>query len=97
MAKRNWPPKNPGDTETYEADWAGDLGEGETITGSTATVEAGSDVVVVQQNMVAGSTIQVVKLSGGTVRAAPHVVLLGITTDAGNTPHRRVRIKVRDR
>lgn len=95
MNNRIWPAKNSGDTETYEFNWAPYLGAGEAITASTAAADAGSDVVVVSQVMAVN--VQVVKLSGGTARATPHVVVLGITTNGGNTPHRRVRIKVRPR
>ncbi len=97
MARHTWPPKNPGDVESYETDWTNALGEGETILGSTGAPDAGSDVVVVAQNIAPGTNVQVVKLSGGTVRTVPHVVVLGITTSAGNSPKRRVRIKVRNR
>lgn len=97
MPRNTWPPKNPGDVETYESDWTNVLGEGETILSSTAVPDTGSDVVVVAQNIAPGTNVQVVKLSGGTVRTVPHVVVLGISTSAGNTPSRRVRIKVRNR
>jgi hypothetical protein len=97
MHSRNWPAKNPGTVETYEFDWGGYLAEGEAILASTAVPDTGSDVVVDQQALVPDTNVQAVKLSGGTARAVPHVVVLGITTDMGNTPKRRVRIRIRER
>jgi hypothetical protein len=92
--KRNWKPKDPADVAAVrEFDWTASLGEGETVTATTAVPEgAGAPVVTAQ---VAVDGVQQVKLSGGTVQAAPYTVLLTRTSSGGETISRRVRIKVR--
>lgn len=85
------PVKDPDAVLDYAMDWSSWLADGETITGHTVTV----DGVTLDSNSRSDAVITA-WLSGGTALTAA-TLAVRITTTAGRTDERSVRIAIRDR
>lgn len=84
--------KDPNAVLDYGHDWAGWLSDGETITASTWTVDAG----LTKNSDTHDTTTTTVWLSGGTA-GTTYRATNRITTSGGRTDDRTMRIDVRDR
>ena len=83
--------KDPDASLPYEWDWAAWLSDGETITGTVITADAGITVAAPTE---AGGVVTV-RISGGTA-GTTYTVACRITTSGGNIDERTKKIRVRD-
>lgn len=85
--------KDPSAVLDYVFDWSPWLADGETISSKTVTVDDGLDL----DSSSVTDTAVTVWLSGGESRTAAYAVACLITTSAGRTDERTMRIRVRNR
>ena len=84
--------KDPGATLDFGFDWSTWLGDGETITKAAWTVPEG----ITEHDSTSQEGVTAIWLKGGTA-GENYVATCEITTSAGRTDQRSLRVMVRDR
>ena len=84
--------KDPGATLDFGFDWSTWLGDGETITKAAWTVPEG----ITEHDSTSQEGVTAIWLKGGTAGLA-YTVTVTVTTSAGRTDERSLRVEVMDR